>query len=164
VLLQFVTVKHSHGKHRDQADQGANAEFVKLAIRVTQDVVEEAVLLVPNLLHRHADVDVMLEELGREPFIGLVLFRQLQRDPHHVQAEEAHPSGAVGLFENRAAGQPLAAIDHGDVVQAEESAFENIVALAINLVHPPCEIDQQFVKTLFENSRSRTPVRSCSIS
>ena len=92
----------------------------------------------------------MLEKFGGEAFVGSILLGQLEGDVHHVNAEERHPSGAVGLFENGAVGKLFAAIDHGDVVQSKEAALEDIVALAIHLVHPPGEVDQQFVETFFE--------------
>ncbi len=49
-----------------------------------------------------------------------------------------------------AVGQLLAAVDDGDVVEAEEAAFEDVDALAVDLVHPPREVDQQLVKALLE--------------
>src|SRR5262249_19037511 len=95
-------------------------------------------------------IDKVLEELDGEALVNLVLLRQLQRDAHQVKAEESHPSGGVGLFENGSAGQALTAIDDGDVVESEEATFEDIVALAVDLVHPPCEVDEKFVETLLQ--------------
>ena len=125
----------------------------KLPVGIAQHVVEEAVLLVPQLivaaahvLHRAADVDEVLEELRRHRLVGAVVVRQLQGDAHHVEAEQAHPAGRVGLLEDRAVRQPLAAVDDGDVVEAEEAAFEDVVPLAVDLVDPPREVDQQLVE------------------
>ena len=120
---------------RNQPDERAHFELVKAAIRIAEDVIEESILFIPQLivaaahvLHGAADVDEVLEELRGHRLVGTVLVRQLERDAHHVQAEESHPARRVGLFENGATGQPLAAIDHGDVVETEEAAFEDVQA------------------------------------
>src|SRR2546428_10181849 len=44
----------------------------------------------------------------------------------------------------------MAAVEHRDVIEPEKAALENVVAFAVHLVNPPREIDQQFMKTLFE--------------
>ena len=140
-----------------QAHEGSDPEFLEGAIGKAKDVVEEAVRLVEELvvppahpLHGRAHIDIVLEELGGEALVGLVLSRKLEGDAHEVQAEHAHPAGGVGLFEHRALRQLLRAIDDRDVVEAKEAAFEYVVALAVDLVHPPGEIDQQFVETLLQ--------------
>src|SRR5438132_2674956 len=46
--------------------------------------------------------------------------------------------------------QLVTAVEHRDVVKPEKATLENVVAFAVYLVDPPREIDQQFVKTLFE--------------
>src|ERR1035441_9324688 len=107
------------------------------SVGIAQHIVEEAFLVVPklkiapaNVLHRLADEGVVLEELGGEALVGWVFLGQLERDVHHVDAEERHPTGAIGLLENRAVGELLAAVDHCDVVQSEEAALEDGVTLA----------------------------------
>ena len=96
-------------EQRDQADQRADAELLRAAVGVAQHVVEEAVLAVEQLhvaaahvLHRVRDVDVVLEELRRHPLVDRVVLRELERDPHQVEAEHPHPAGRVGLLEHRA--------------------------------------------------------------
>ena len=44
----------------------------------------------------------------------------------------------------------MAAVEHRYVVKAEKAALENIIAFAVHLVHPPREVDEQFMKALFE--------------
>jgi hypothetical protein len=61
----------------------------------------------------------------------------------HVLAEHRHPGRAVRLFQPAAGGQGRAAVEHPDVVQAEESSLEHIVAGGILAVDPPGEIQQQ---------------------
>ena len=51
--------------------------------------------------------------------------------------------------------QRLAAVDDGDVVQAEEAALEDVVALAVDLVDPPGEVDQQLVEAASPGRRGR---------
>ena len=92
----------------------------------------------------------MLKELRGEHFVGRILFGEFERDAHEVQTEHAHPSGRVGLFELRAVRQFVAAVEHGDVVESEEAALEDVVAFAVNLVDPPREVYEQLVETLFE--------------
>src|SRR2546423_11569157 len=55
------------GVERDEADERAHAKFVEDIILAAQYVIEEAVLLIPELiialahvLHRRADIDVVL--------------------------------------------------------------------------------------------------------
>src|SRR5205823_14519117 len=66
-----------------------------------------------------------LEELDGQPLVDRVVLGQLQGDAHHVEAEHGDPAGRVGLLQHRAVGAPLAAIDDGDVVQAEEAALRS---------------------------------------
>ncbi len=61
----------------------------------------------------------------------------------HVLAEHRHPGGAVRLLQPPAGGQGGAAVEHADVVQAEEAALEHVVAGGILAVHPPGEVQQQ---------------------
>ena len=83
------------------------------------------------------------------------MLRQLERDAQHVQAVHRHPAGAVGLLDVAAGGQRRAAIEDADVVQAQESALENVVALCVLAVHPPGEIQQQLVKHALAETRDR---------
>src|SRR5262249_16722695 len=53
-------------------------------------------------------------------------------------------------FEDGAVGQRLAAVDDGDVVEAEKASLKDVVAFAVDLVDPPGEIDEQLVEALFE--------------
>ena len=145
------------GEQGDQADERPDAELVVAAVGVAEDVVEEAVGLVPegvvavaHVLHGRRDVGVVLEELGRERLVDAVLLGEFEGDPHQVEAEHPHPAGGVGLFQHGAVGGPHAAVDDRDVVQAEEPSLEDAVALAVDLVDPPGEVDQQLVEALLQ--------------
>src|SRR6201993_2530658 len=92
----------------------------------------------------------MLEEFEGQAFIRFVCGRKLQGDAHEVKAEHAHPTSCVRLFEYSPARQLFAAVNDGDVVETEETTLENVVSRAVDLVHPPSEVDQELVKTLFK--------------
>ena len=49
-----------------------------------------------------------------------------------------------------AVGKRRVPIEDADVVEAEKTALENIVALGIFTIHPPGESDEQFVENCFE--------------
>ena len=51
-----------------------------------------------------------------------------------------------------AAGQRLAAVEDADVVEPEKAALEDVVALGVLAVHPPGEIEQQFVEDALEEA------------
>jgi hypothetical protein len=55
----------------------------------------------------------------------------------HVQAEEGHPSGSIGLAKDTTSRQRFRAIESTDVVQAKEAALEDIVAALVLTVDPP---------------------------
>jgi hypothetical protein len=67
-------------------------------------------------------------------------------DSRACSGVERHPGGAVGLVEVPAGRQRRAAIEHADVVEAEKAALEHVRAEAIFPIHPPGEIQQQFVE------------------
>ena len=52
-----------------------------------------------------------------------------------------------------AGGQRGAAVEHADVVQAEEAALEHVVARGILAVHPPGEVQQQPGESLLEKGQ-----------
>ena len=79
--------------------------------------------------HRLGDVQEVLEELGRDVLVDVVVQRQLERDAHQVQAVHRHPGGAVGLVDEAAGRQRRAAVEDADVVEAEEAALEDVAAL-----------------------------------
>ena len=64
------------------------------------------------------------------------------RDGAQRQRVGAHPAGRIGLFQGVPGGQ-VGAVDRADVVQAEEAALEDVVAVGVLPVDPPGEVDQQ---------------------
>ena len=92
----------------------------------------------------------MLEEFGRDIFVNVILARELDRDPHQVETKHSHPTRAVTLLEVRAIVKSVVAIEHADVVEPEKTALENIIALGVFAVHPPCERDQHLVENCLQ--------------
>src|ERR1700681_4087742 len=118
-----------------------------------QDVVEELIALVPqadtafaNIAHRGGYVQEMLEELGGDVFVDVIAPRQLERNAHQVERVHGHPAGGVRLIDVTAGRQLCAAIEHPDVVEAEEPALKHVASLRVLAVHPPGEIQHQLVK------------------
>ncbi len=147
------------GGKRKQTDQRSHLQPCRATVRCRQDVVEEAILFVPEtavrvvgIIHRGGDPQVLLEELGGHRLVRRVMACQLEGDLEHLERVEGHPRGAVGLFEVSAGGKRCAAIEHADVVQSEEPAAEDAVAVGILAVHPPRVVQRQLVEGLFEEA------------
>ena len=91
--------------------------------------------------------------------------RQLGRDGQHVERVHRHPARAVGLLEVAARRQRRAAIEHADVVEAQEAALEDVHAFGILAVHPPGEVQQQLLEDALEEraiaDRRDVSFRSC---
>ena len=56
--------------------------------------------------------------------INRLVLREHDGDLEHVLAEESHPCSAIGLLQIPAGRQRRAAVEHADVVEAQESALE----------------------------------------
>ncbi len=67
-----------------------------------------------------------------------------------LRQKSAHPARRVRLLENRASRQLLRSVEQRDVVEPEKAALEDVVALAVDLVDPPGEVDQQLVEAALE--------------
>ncbi len=70
-----------------------------------------------------------------------------------------HPGGAVALLDLAAIGQGVTPVEDADVIEPEETAFEDIVTGLVDAVSPPRVAHEQFVEGLFfRNSRSPVPL------
>src|SRR5579872_1503721 len=135
VGFERLFIEHFNRIKRNDSHPRAQTELVELPARIAQDIIEESILFVPqpvvvpaaHFLHSTTNVDEMFKKLGGEQLINPILSGQLQGNAHQVQTEKSHPSGPVGLLQDRAPIKLLAAIDHRDVVQTKESTFENVV-------------------------------------
>src|SRR5579883_953511 len=140
-------------KQRDEADHGANLHGEVPAVGQAQDVIEEAVFLVPQahavvaaMTHGVGNVDEVLPELAGHVFVAGLFLGEFERDGEQVEGVHGHPAGAVRLLKVAAGGQGGAAVKHADVVEAEKSALENVHALGVLAVHPPGKVEQELVE------------------
>ena len=67
--------------------------------------------------------------------------------------------GAVGLLEVPPSGSGALRSNDADVVEAEEAALEDVVALGVLAVDPPGEVEQQLVEDALEEVAVAVPVR-----
>src|ERR1700731_1906298 len=88
----------------------------------------------------------MLEEFRRDIFVDMVLFCELQRDPHQIQTVHRHPTGSVGLVDVSTRRQRSTPIEHPDIIKAEEPTLENVSPGGVLAIDPPGEIQHQLVK------------------
>jgi hypothetical protein len=132
----------------------------------TEDVVEEAVLLVPQLVgidtdpvHSRCDVDEVLVELAGEVLVYRVLDGELQGDGQHVETEHRHPARPVRLLQRLPRRERRAAVEDADIVQAEESALEHVVPECVLLVDPPGEVHEELVELPLQEGPVTRPAR-----
>ena len=132
---------------RQHADHRAHLDRHDGAVRATQLVVVEAVLVVPEtlLLHRLRDEREVLEELHDQ--VGGRPARPVEhrRDGGHRERVRRHPPGRVRLLEHVPLGE-MRAVDRPDVVEAEEATLEDVRAVRVEAVHPPREVDEELVE------------------
>ena len=139
----------------NDADERAHPDRLAAAVGPHELVVEEAVLGIeePDVRHAVGDGREVLEELQRHRGVGVVVRGETDRHAQHHERVEGHPRRAIRLLDDVALGQ-VRSVDRPDVVQAEEAALEDVVALAVNLVDPPGEVDEQ----LLEDAREEVDV------
>ena len=134
------------------------------AVGEPQEVVVEAVLLIPHAVgagsvHGRGDVVEVLRKLQDHVLVVGIVGRNLHCEFHHVLAEEGHPRRAVRLLQMAAGGQRGAAVEDADVVQPQEPALKDVLAEAILAVHPPGEVQQEFVEGQLEKILVRLPAQ-----
>src|SRR5208337_721655 len=116
--------------------------------RGEQPVIEKPVGLIPQALNDEGlpDAREMLQELQHQT-LSLALARPGEdgRDGPHRQRVGAHPARRVGLLQGVARRQ-VRAVDRADVVQAEETALEDVLVAGVLAVDPPGEVDQELVE------------------
>ncbi len=122
-------------------------------------VLEEAGLGIPQ---RNAAVGMTADGIGdgQELLVGLdgdvlvvrILSREFERHNRHVEREHRHPAGGVGLLQAVAGRQRLRAVEDRDVVETEEAALEDVVAVGVLAVDPPGVVEQQLVEDALEKT------------
>ena len=96
--------------------------------------------------------------------VDRVVHGEFDGDVEHVLAVQRHPGGAVGLLEVAAGRQRRAAVEDADVVQAEEAALEDVVAVESLRLSHQVKFFVSFWKALSSQARSPRPVRCFSSS
>ena len=126
-------------------------------IRKVEDIVVEFVLLIPeadsgfaDVVHCFSHVQEVLEELGRDVLIDRISSGKFEGDAHEIQAIHGHPTGAVRLIDKSAGRQGSAAVKYADIIQAKKSSLEDVAALRVLAIHPPGEVQHQFVEDALE--------------
>ena len=99
----------------------------------------------------------MLGKLQCQILVSRVMQGQLQRDLKHILAKQRHPGRSIRLFQITSGGQRCAAVEDPDIVQAQKTAFKDIAAGPVFAVDPPGKIEHQFLKGLFQKSKSPFP-------
>eukprot|EP00053_Salpingoeca_punica_P018048 m.175423 g.175423 ORF g.175423 m.175423 type:complete len:782 (+) comp17347_c0_seq5:171-2516(+) len=151
-LDNVLFLEHKACKERHQADHGPQLQSAAAARLVDEVVKVEARLLVPKSRLRLrsvegvADLHKVLEELAGNVLVRVVVLGQLEGNVEHGDAVKRHPGGAVGLLQPRARGQRLAPVKDADVIEAEESTAEDVLAVFVLAVHPPGEVQQELLK------------------
>src|SRR5690606_30574123 len=101
-------------------------------------------------IQRFRDEYEVLKEFGSSIFKRTVIYRNLGSDIHHIQRVGADPTGAICLFQLHLTRKMKTAVEYSDIIQAEKAALKDIVTIDVFPVDPPREIDQQFLKYLFQ--------------
>ena len=155
--VQEFLGNHARGAEREQSHERAHLQAHGRPVGQTQHVVEKAVFLVPQFvrrlphpIHGPGDPEEMLDELERHVLVHRVVERQLQGQLQHVLGIEGHPGGPIRLLQVAARRQGGAAIEHPDVIEAEEPALEDVFAGEVFPVDPPGEVDQQLLEGALE--------------
>ena len=161
-IVDHVGLDGFDREQRQQAHQRAHLEGRGTAVGQMQDIVEEAlgvvpeaVSVVPGLGHGIGDAQEVFEQLGGRILVDGVVLGQLQGNLQQRQTVGAHPGGAVRLVDVPAGGQHRAAVEHADVVHSQEPALEHVVALFVLAIDPPGEVQQQLVKHPFQKRAIR---------
>ena len=105
VSVKELPFEGRHGAQWQEADHRSNLQPLRASVGETEDVVEEAILLVPHagvrtrMHHRRGDPEEVLDELLGQLRIRRAVHRELRGDLEHVLAEHRHPRRAIRLLE-----------------------------------------------------------------
>src|SRR5512138_3312915 len=118
------------------------------AVGEAQKVVIKAILFVPHailagMVHGGSNIGEVFHKFEDHVFIRVIVKCQFKSHLKHILAEEGHPGCSVRLLQMAAGGQRCASIEDPDVIQAEETALEKVLAKPVFAVYPPGEIQQK---------------------
>ena len=92
----------------------------------------------------------MFEKLAGDILVHWAGLSQFEGDPEHAGTIETHPRGAICLVQREAVGQRVVSVKNTNVVQPQKASSEEIVAVAVQSVHPPGEVKQKLLKSSFQ--------------
>src|SRR5262249_57193716 len=128
-----------------------------LARRELHDGEEEPVLVVPevnagasHVRHGVSDVQKVFEVLGGHVLVEGVVPGKLEGYGQHRDGEAGHPARAVALYKLAAAGERLVAVEHADVIHAEEATAEDVSAGRVLAVEPEAKGEHLVLKQLLQ--------------
>src|SRR5690348_2112899 len=102
----------------------------------------------------------MFKEFGRHVFIFGLLASEFQGHGQHGEAIRGHPRRTIGLFQPYVAWQRPRTVEHADVVESEKSAGEDVVALNVFPIHPPGEVNEEFLEDAAQKNTVSASARS----
>ena len=157
-----IRLEHRRRAQRQQPHQRPHLQAHRLAVGQPQQVVEEAVLLVPHLVvmlaaavHRIGNPHEMLDELEGDLLVDRVVLGQDEGHLQHVLAVERHPRRPVRLLQRAAGRQRRAAVEDADVVQAQKAAGEDVAPGRVLAVDPPVEVQHQPLERALQEPQVR---------
>ena len=96
------------------------------------------------------DTEKLRVALDRDVFVIGIFGGKFLAHDGHVEREHCHPAGRIRLFERETGRQRLRTVVNRNVVEAEEAALEEVIALAVDLVHPVGEVDKELVEAALQ--------------
>src|SRR5215472_3683775 len=104
------------------------------------------------MIHCAGDVHEVFPEFTGYVFVSKIFAREFQRNGQQVERVHSHPAGSVGLLNVSAGGQWSTTIEHTNVIQPQEAALEDVHSLCVFAVHPPGEVEQEFMEDPLQKS------------
>src|ERR1700745_4299539 len=96
LLPERVAQTHCR-KDRQQPHHRPRPYRERRAVGLAQPIIEEAILLIPELDHRNRDQGEVLEEFYSDILIAAIVVGEPQRDLKHVETVLRHPGRAIEL-------------------------------------------------------------------
>ena len=170
--IQQLRLQRVHREQRNQPDHRSHPQRKRCAVRQVQDVVEEAVLFVPQL-------DTVAAQLfhrvwrcrgsaprtcWRHPRTPGSLVRELQRDRQHGSGSTSPSSWCRRTVRDaRPSAAASTAVEHADVVEPRKPPSKTLLPSAsLRLTHH-VKFSSSLWKTRSRKARSPSPRRFCSI-
>src|SRR6202011_2763638 len=92
----------------------------------------------------------MLEKLRRHILICGSCLCEFECYRKHGEAIESHPGRPICLLQIATGGKGPGSVKNTDIIQTKKTSGENVIPLGVLAIHPPGEIEKQFVKDAFK--------------